>query len=50
MEILFWIFIVLFVLGVLAAVIFFIGPAVLEVLAEKAAEWQEIIDAAKGEK
>ena len=50
MDILSWIFIVLFVVGALAAVVFFFGPAVLETVAEKAEEWQEIMDAIKGEK
>ncbi len=50
MDIIIWIFIVLFVLGVLAAVLFFLGPAVLETVAKKAEQWEEIMEAAKGKK
>lgn len=48
MDIISWIFIVLFVLGALTAVVFFFGPTVLEIVAEKAEEWEGILDAIKG--
>ncbi len=50
MDIISWIFIVLFVVGVLAAVVFFFGPAVLELVAAKTEEWEEILRAVKGGK